>query len=78
MLIKSHTPSHNEGEPDGWLCLEPLTLCPIDTTPVLWDLMLPDEIAYLNGYHARVREALLPLLDDEADRAWLIAHTEAR
>ena len=78
MLIQRHAPSHNEGEPSGWLCLEPLTLCPIDTTPILWDLMQPDEIAYLNHYHARVREALLPLLDDEADRAWLIAHTEAR
>ena len=59
-----------------WLHLEPLTLCPIDTTPIMHELMTPDEITYLNKYHARVRETLLPLLDDEADRAWLIKATE--
>ena len=62
---------------EGWLRMEPLTLCPIDITPIVWEMMLPDEIAYLNLYHARVREALLPLLSDEADRQWLIEHTQA-
>ena len=67
MLI---VPSSGCKPEDGtWLCLEPLTLCPIDTR------MLPDEIAYLNKYHARVREALLPRLDDEADKAWLLEKT---
>ena len=32
------------------------------------------EIAWLNAYHARVREALSPLVDD-ATRAWLAAAT---
>ena len=59
----------------GWLCLEPLTLCPIDTTPIVVEMLLPDEVQYLNNYHARVREALLPLLDDEEDRTWLIEAT---
>ena len=40
-------------------------------------MMAADELDYINKYHARVREALLPLLDDEADRSWLIAHTVA-
>lgn len=61
----------------AWLRLEPLTLCPIDTTPIIREMMATDELDYLNRYHARVREALLPLLDDEADRAWLVAHTAA-
>ena len=61
---------------EGWLRLEPLTLCPIDTTPVVRELMADDEVAYLNIYHARVREALLPRLTDEQDRQWLILHTE--
>lgn len=61
---------------EGWLRLEPLTLCPIDTTPIVREMMLPDEMAYLNSYHARVREALLPLLTDEADRQWLVQATE--
>lgn len=60
-----------------WLRLEPLTLCPIDTTPIIREMMAADELDYINKYHARVREALLPLLDDEADRAWLVAHTVA-
>jgi Xaa-Pro aminopeptidase len=61
---------------EGWLRLEPLTLCPIDTTPIVREMLLPDEMAYLNSYHARVREALLPLLTDEADRQWLVQATE--
>ena len=65
-----------EDEPH-WLRLEPLTLCPIDTTPIIREMMAADELDYINKYHARVREALLPLLDDEADRSWLIAHTVA-
>ncbi|MCR4995291.1 MAG: aminopeptidase P family protein [Bacteroidales bacterium] len=64
-----------DGEP-GWLRLEPLTLCPIDTTPIVRELMANDEINYLNRYHDHVREALLPLLDDEADREWLRAATQ--
>lgn len=73
MLI---VPSSGCKPEDGtWLCLEPLTLCPIDTRPIIREMMLPDEIAYLNKYHARVREALLPRLDDEADKAWLLEKT---
>ena len=48
-----------------FLQLEPLTLCPIDTTPIIWEMMLPDEIAYLNAYHKRVYEELSPYLSEE-------------
>lgn len=61
----------------AWLRMEPLTLCPVDTKPIVMEMMAPDEVAYLNNYHARVREALLPLLTDEDDRHWLIIATEA-
>ena len=71
MLIQPH----NVVPGGSWLCLEPLTLCPIDTTPVIRDMLLTDEVEYLNRYHARVREALLPLLNDEDDRQWLIEAT---
>ena len=69
--------------PDGdnefghWLRLEPLTLCPIPTSPIVMDLMTPDEVAYLNAYHQRVRTTLLPHLNDPADRDWLLRATEA-
>lgn len=66
----------NAPQGDSWLRLEPLTLCPIDTTPIIPELMVADELDYLNRYHARVREALLPLLDNEQDREWLIKATK--
>ena len=79
MLIKDAPTLEGEGNlQDGpaWLCLEPLTLCPIDTTPIVMEMMAADELQYLNDYHAHVREALLPLLNDEEDRRWLIEATE--
>ena len=66
-----------ETEFGTFLRLEPLTLCPIDLTPVEWDIMTREEREWLNHYHSRVREELMSLLDDEADRQWLIAATEA-
>jgi Xaa-Pro aminopeptidase len=62
-----------DGEFGEFLAFETLTLCPIDTR--LLDLSLLDaaEIAWLDAYHATVRERLAPLLDDAADRAWLDA-----
>ncbi len=80
MLIQPHNsaPLPNRGGDGGgasWLCLSPLTLCPIDTRPIIREMMLPDEIDYLNRYHARVREELLPLLTDERDKEWLLEKT---
>lgn len=51
--------------------LSPLTLCPIDTTPLDLTLMTTDEIQWLNAYHANVRKELEPLLTNEDDINWL-------
>ena len=59
----------------GFLCFEPLTLCPFDLDPVDLALLTAPERAWLNAYHDRVREALGPRLDDEADRRWLLHAT---
>ena len=59
-----------ETEFGRFLRLEPLTLCPIDLTPVLWDMMTPEEVAYLEAYHKKVYEELSPLLEEE-ERQWL-------
>jgi Xaa-Pro aminopeptidase len=59
---------------------ETLTLCPIDTRCIDASLLRPDEIAWLNQYHATVRDRLAPRLDADADRAalaWLDKRTEA-
>jgi Xaa-Pro aminopeptidase len=53
---------------------ETITLAPIDTRLVDAALLNAEEIAWLNAYHARVRDALAPLLDAPV-RAWLITAT---
>ena len=53
-----------------FLCFETLTLCPIDTTPILPELLSEEEIGWLNAYHAEVYKQLAPHLNDE-ERAWL-------
>jgi Xaa-Pro aminopeptidase len=58
-----------------FLEFETLTLCPIDTRCIVRGLLRTDEIAWLNAYHATVRERLAPLVDGAA-RDWLIRHTE--
>lgn len=54
-----------------FLQFESLTLCPIDTTPVVKEELLPEEVAWLNEYHQRVYDVLAPHLDDEEDKKWL-------
>ena len=49
---------------------ETLTLAPIDQNLVAPALMTADEIGWLDRYHARVKKALTPLVD-EATKAWL-------
>lgn len=53
-----------------FLQIEPLTLCPIDTTPIDVDVLLPEEIDWLNAYHHSVYEKLSPFLDEE-EKIWL-------
>lgn len=55
---------------DKFLQIEPLTLCPIDTTPIDVDMLLPEEIDWLNAYHHSVYEKLSPFLDEE-EKIWL-------
>ncbi len=49
---------------------EPLSLCPIDLRLVKRELLTGDEIRWLNGYHRKVREELIPLVD-RTEAAWL-------
>jgi len=59
-----------ETEFGKFLRLEPLTLCPIDLTPVVWELMTPEEITYINTYHKKVYDELSPFLTEE-EKQWL-------
>ncbi len=49
---------------------EPLTLCPIDITPIKPELLNKEEINWLNDYHQTVYDHLSPLLDKEHQK-WL-------
>ena len=52
------------------MCFETITLAPIDRNLVARDLLDQDEAAWLDAYHARVRETIAPLVDAETG-AWL-------
>jgi Xaa-Pro aminopeptidase len=58
-----------------FLEFETLTLCPIDTRCIEPGMLGPQDVAWLNAYHAVVRERLAPLVEGEA-KAWLMARTE--
>jgi Xaa-Pro aminopeptidase len=61
---------YKETEFGEFLQFESLTLCPIDKAPIIREMMLQEEIDWLNQYHQRVFDTLAPhLSDDEA--AWL-------
>ena len=53
-----------------FLQIEPLTLCPIDTAPIDLTKLMPEELAWLNEYHAKVYAELAPYLDEE-EKKWL-------
>jgi len=53
---------------------ETITLAPIDRHAIDASLLEPHEIAWLDDYHRRVREALTPLVDAET-AAWLMQAT---
>jgi Xaa-Pro aminopeptidase len=55
---------------------ETITLAPFDLDCVEPRLMTPQEIAWLNSYHAHVRKTLLPLVD-ATTRQWLREATRA-
>lgn len=53
-----------------WYTFETLTLCHIDTSCLVRDLMSPDELAWLNAYNERVYRTLSPRLPAPI-AAWL-------
>ena len=58
-----------------FLQMESLTFCPIDTAPIDVDMLLPEEVEWLNAYHREVFEKLSPYLVDE-EVGWLAEATK--
>lgn len=59
-----------ETECGRFLGFETLTLCPIETSPIIKELLTPEEIQWLNDYHTTVYERLSPYLNED-EKAWL-------
>jgi Xaa-Pro aminopeptidase len=55
---------------------ETITLVPIDINLVEASLLTDGERTWLNAYHARVRDTISPLVDDDI-RKWLDRATRA-
>lgn len=75
-LLVVTPPAMIDGGERPMLGFETLTLAPIDLLCVERTLLTQEEADWLNAYHARVREALTPGLD-EATIAWLKEATRA-
>jgi len=63
-----------EGGERPMLGFETLTLAPIARELIVKQLLTKDELAWVNAYHARVRDEIGPQLDGEA-KVWLEAAT---
>ncbi len=61
---------YKETEFGKFLQFESLTLCPIDKTPIIKELLLQEEVDWLNDYHQHVFEKLSPYLDFD-EKEWL-------
>lgn len=59
-----------ETEFGKFLQFEHLTLCPIDTVPILTDLLSEEETEWLNNYHETVYQKLSPHLNPD-EQEWL-------
>jgi Xaa-Pro aminopeptidase len=61
---------YKETEFGRFLQFEPLTLCPIDKSPIIADMLLPEELSWLNAYHQHVFVTLSPHLSP-TETDWL-------
>ena len=69
------TQEYNKNEFGAFYNFETITLCPIDTTPIVKELMTEKEIDWLNNYHTMVYDKLNTLLDNE-EKVWLKEKTK--
>jgi Xaa-Pro aminopeptidase len=68
--------AEDSSEGAGWLNFAPLTLVPIQVALIEKHLLAPDEIAWLNAYHATVIERLQSYLGDH-EMKWLMSYARA-
>lgn len=64
------------GEYGDFYAFEALTLCPIDTAPIIKEMLTDTELEWLNNYHRTVYDKLSPYLP-EPEKIWLRNKTAA-
>jgi Xaa-Pro aminopeptidase len=74
VVVREAQQNHEDGP--AMFRFESLTVAPFDIRLVVTSLLNQEETAWINDYHTRVRELLLPLLDGQ-DRSWLEQATGA-
>ena len=67
---------YQETEFGRFLQFESLTLCPIDKSPIVKEMLLEEEIQWLNNYHQTVFDILSPHLEND-EVEWLREACEA-
>ncbi|MGI9134520.1 MAG: aminopeptidase family protein P, partial [Rhodoferax sp.] len=75
LVLNVLAPSVDADHFGNMLAFETLTLCPIDLSCIERALLRPDEVEWINQYHATVRQRLQPLLDGAA-LDWLVRRTQ--
>lgn len=65
-----------EGGDMPMMSFETLTYVPIDKYLVVTELLTREELRWLDDYHERTRNELMPLMHDEKSKAWLERATE--
>ena len=61
---------YKETEFGKFLQFESLTLCPIDKKPIMKEMLLKEEVDWLDAYHQRVFDMLSPHLSED-EKKWL-------
>ena len=74
LVVTRRVKQPKETEFGQYLCFEQLTLCPIDTQLIERSMLSDEEAAWLNGYHALVRDKLAPHTKGAA-KEWLERNT---
>ena len=58
-----------------FLRFEPLTLCPYDRSLIDKGMLTEEEIGWVNDYHRRAAEVIMPRLESENHKVWLAKAT---
>lgn len=67
---------HQQTAIDNFYRFDAFSLCPIDLEPVVQEMLEPEDLEWLNAYHAKVYRLLSPHLEQD-EAAWLKEATRA-